>query len=228
MKFMKEKKKIRMKDIEPSWIKTEQTIFEQKFFQNPNRFWALVGSTAHDIERHANQSLVDCLDRCLTEEKSHVSRFTNKNQLLELWEDTILNDSKEIVKWAMGGSNKKLLILPTENTSEQDPGEEPIGDGIAKKNGKFVHVITCEVRLILRKSYNPYNEFGFESVTMYPNLLSPTAIETGKDLRPIMKQTKAYQKASETEQKRLLSLVRPLLTDEDLEGLEDATLCTQK
>lgn len=194
------------------WVQTEAAALEHLFFKDPNRFYQFAGTTGHDFERHVDTTLVSCLDRLFIERKRAVSMFLSEEHYRIAWENAILDNTSEIVIWR-ANSAQKTLELKTRNNFEDDI----VGEGFIFDKGRVKHVISNNAKIILKKSYNPYNQVGFEVVTAYADLSQTKRKETEKDLIPILYKTNIWKTSTAAQQKRLQNIIltekqRQLLT----------------
>lgn len=187
-------------------VKREAAVLENLYLDDPDGFIKMVGKTGHGKEQHISVSLADCLDRLLTEQRAKVSRFYNERAWTEAWVDVVLDSKEDIAYWHQNqpGCWKKEFPLSQSGVLPSDP---VVGEGLVVKDGAIVHVKTRAVKVILARSDE--NILGFETKTAYPDLSDSVAVQTGKDLRPVMRQTKSYRMAGKTKRKQLLAMVSP-------------------
>ena len=149
--------------------------------------------SSHATDLHVGNSDLELLERMLDEQLPLVSSFKS-NDIYETFTKNILyHEMSEILDWRDDPETKdhstKPFIMPFWG--------EDVGTGFIKnqKNNTIKEYKTEKACLVLRKC-NANRGVGLDIVTAYPYMPHNKVTTTGKDLRPIIEQTKEYQNAS--------------------------------
>lgn len=144
---------------------------------------------------HVEQSDVDSMERLLSHDTFDSSTFIDTDIADYCINETLYANANQIETWIANYAETGLQ--PLHANFDPDVTEIPnIGHGFAtdKTNRTIKEYNAQDATIILRKDRT--NGYGFTMVTAYPNITTEDATPTGRDLRPIVRDTPTYQKSS--------------------------------
>lgn len=133
-------------------------------------------------------------------------------------ENILFESAEQITEWLGDPSNNERLTVHAVSING-----EPDGKGVRFRHNKLQECEAYESTAILEKADN---EYGFQLITAFPNIMRRTAMPTQRDIRSELHQTRAYKKASE-KRKRFLDTCIPKtpisITEDDLKFADKMT-----
>lgn len=162
--------------------------------------------TNHAHERHADKTEIDLFERMLDEQILYSSAFDSYETYQYFTQEALYAKMNDILNWRDDPQTKNHETMNFVVNFK----DETVGKGFVKDSK--THIIreyeTEDVCLVLRKSKENKN-IGLDIVTVYPAMFGDDIRQTNKDLRPLMKKTNHFEKATPTKKALLLYQSNP-------------------
>lgn len=144
---------------------------------------------------HIQCSDVSLLDRIIQQDANALESTTFQNQTIADYyvTEAMFAQMDTITDWVNDPTQDQLLAINSQFDIDETSA---IGHGFAidRRTGLIRERKTDSETLVFRKDKT--NQYGFAMVTAYPNITTPTATETGRDLRPLVRKTPTYKSAT--------------------------------
>jgi len=142
-------------------------------------------------DRHAKASDLQLLER-IFDQKPNSSTFESCAKADELIVEAMYNQMNNILEW-----RDRPDVENHENQAFVVDFDEKTGRGFVKtmENNTIKEYTTNELCIVLKKN-NENKNTGFDLLTAYPDVRSPSIMPTNRDLQPLVKQTQVYKTSS--------------------------------
>lgn len=170
---------------------------------------AKILNTQHIFQNHMSSTDESTLDRILFTKASANTRFKNQTLMYDSLYNVLDARMKHIIQWLYDSKEDTFTITDEpylENHTDVNGEPLPIGIGFKQEHNKIAEYETTYVTMHLQRADN---EYGFVIVTAYPDIKTPEAVPTGRDLTDLIKQTTTYQTVPDHLKLRLEHMVTP-------------------
>lgn len=178
----------------------KEDVYKDEFISNimDTEDW-----TSHH-NKHTKGNEVELLDRLISSNISGSSRFNDidvEDRICQI----IAYRHKEIEQWLENENSERKKDLSEDFGFEDDETPEGIGYVKDKETGKITEKVSNVISIVLEK--NNRSKYGFILKTAYPDVTDEDAINTDREILPILFQTKAYSKMDSIEKTYTEALV---------------------